>query len=141
MTTLILFLWLIPIAINVYIDRHGKKPNYGIVFTIRGIAAILHGVLFDVVVGWFPPNLHLYSVHELFLMWLPLLLFQVTSYWIIFELAINRVTGKEWLYFDRHEKDSGWIDKIFDALGNGAHLAAKIMALIVCIVAIATLYE
>ena len=139
MTTLILLLWLIPIAINVYIDRNGKKPNYAQVFIFRGVAALLHAILFDVAVGWLPDNLYQYSVLELLLIWLPMLLFQITSFWILFELALNKVRGREWLYFDRSENDSGWIDRIFNNLGNGAHLAAKIAALITCILSFATL--
>lgn len=141
MTTFILLLWLIPIAVNVYVDRNGRKPDYLKMFVLRGIAAILHGVLFDVVVGYFPDNLHTYSIWGLFMLWLPLLTFQVTSFWIIFELALNKVRGREWLYFDRKENDSGWIDKLFDWLGNGAHLFAKIAALIICILSILTLYS
>ena len=136
-----LLLWLIPIGVNVYMDRNGRKPDYLKMFVLRGIAAIVHGVLFDIVVGYLPDNLHTYSVWGLFVLWLPLLTFQVTSFWIIFELALNRVRGREWLYFDRKERDSGWVDQIFDALGNGAHLAAKIAALILLILSTISLYR
>ena len=141
MVTLMLLLWLIPIGVNVYMDRNGRKPDYLKMFVLRGIAAIVHGVLFDIVVGYLPDNLHTYSVWGLFVLWLPLLTFQVTSFWIIFELALNRVRGREWLYFDRKERDSGWVDQIFDALGNGAHLAAKIAALILLILSTISLYR
>jgi len=45
--TLKLLLWLIPIALNVWIDRNGRKPNYLLMFILRGFAAILHGILFN----------------------------------------------------------------------------------------------
>lgn len=140
MVTFILFLWLIPIAVNVYADRNGRKPNYGMMFVLRGMAALSHAVIFDIVCNYFPDNLHLYSHWQLFLIFLPLLLFYTTSFWIIFELALNMVRGRELLYFDRKERDSGWIDKIFDALGNGAHLVAKILALVLCVLSIMVIY-
>lgn len=141
MVTLILLLWLIPIAANVYWDRNGRKPDYLQMFVIRGMAAIVHGVILDIVCSIFPENLWSYSVLELFLMWLPILLFQTTSFWLLFEAALNIVRGRELFYFDRKERDSGWIDKIFDGLGNGAHLIAKILALITCVISIMVIYN
>ncbi len=141
MITFILFLWMIPIAANVYADRNGRKPNYLQMFVIRGMAAICHAVLLDVAVGYFPENLWAYSALDMLGMWAPVLLFQMTSFWLVFELALNIVRGREWLYFDRKEHDSGWVDKFFDALGNGAHLAAKIAALVVCVLSIIVIYH
>lgn len=141
MKTFILLLWLIPIALNVYVDRDGRKPNYLQMFLIRGLAAVLHAVILDVTCDVFPDNLWRYNAIELMLIWMPVLLFQVTSFWILFELVLNIVRGRELLYFDRQERDSGWIDQIFDALGNGAHLAAKIVALIICILSTMAIYN
>lgn len=144
MLTIILLLWLIPIAVNVYIDREGKKPNYTLVNTLRGMAAILHGLILDLVCGYFPEQMKIdpsvYSIWELVKMFAPIFLFQITSYWILFELAYNKVRGREPLYFDRKERDSGITDKIFDALGNGAHLTAKIIALVICVLSIIKIY-
>jgi len=141
MITFILLLWLIPIAVNVYLDRNGRKPDYLQMFVIRGMVAIVHGVILDITCNIFPDHLWTYSAWQLFLIWLPLLLFQVTSYWILFELALNIVRGRELFYYDRKERDSGWIDKLFDTLGNGAHLAAKLMALLICILSIINIYN
>lgn len=141
MVTFILLLWLIPIAVNVYADRNGRKPNYGMMFVIRGMAALTHAIIFDLVCDYFPDNLHLYSVWQLFLMYLPLLLFYTTSFWILFELALNIVRKRELFYYDRKEDDSGWIDQIFDVLGNGAHLIAKVIALTVCVLSIMVIYS
>lgn len=141
MITFILLLWLIPIAVNVYLDRNGRKPDYLQMFILRGIAAILHGVLLDIVCDVFPENLWSYSVWQLFLIWLPLLLFQATSFWILFELALNIVRKRELFYYDRKEDDSGWIDQIFDVLGNGAHLIAKVIALTICVLSIMVIYS
>jgi len=141
MTTFILFLWLIPIAVNVYVDREGHKPNYMIVFIIRGMAAILHGIILDVCCDYFPENLWQFSVLELIGIYAPIFLFQATSFWIFFELALNSILRREPFYFDRKERDSGWIDKIFDSLGTGAHLTAKVCAFIVMILSIITIYS
>lgn len=141
MKTFILLLWLIPIALNVYADRNGRKPNYLQMFVIRGFAAILHAILLDVCCHVFPDKLWNYNAVELLLIWAPVLLFQVTSFWILFEFGINIVRKRELFYFDRKENDSGWIDQIFDVLGNGAHLAAKIVALIICILSIMSIYS
>ena len=141
MVTFILLLWLIPIAVNVYVDRNGRKPNYGMMFVLRGMAAVVHGVIFDIFCNYFPDNLHLYSYWQLFLIFLPLLLFYTTSFWIIFELALNKVCGRELLYYDRKERDSGWIDQVFDVLGNGPHFVAKLLALGVLILSIITIYN
>ena len=136
MNIIMLVLWLVPIGLNVYWDKDGRKPNYLQMFMLRGITAILHGIVFDMTCRIFPPDLYRYSMWELVLIWTPLFTFQVTSFWILFELGLNLVRGREAFYFDRKERDSGWIDKIFDHLGSGAHLAAKIMALILCVLSI-----
>lgn len=141
MITFILLLWLIPIAANVYMDRNGRKPEYIQMFILRGMAAIIHAILLDVVCDVFPDNLWTYSVWGLILIWLPVLIFQTTSFWILFEIALNIVRKREVFYFDRKEHDSGWIDRIFDALGSGIHLLAKIIALVICILSIITIYN
>ena len=141
MKTFILLLWLIPIALNVYVDRDGRKPNYLQMFVIRGFAAILHAIILDVVCDVFPDNLWRYNAIELILIWMPVFLFQITSFWILFEIFLNIVRKRELFYFDRQENDSGWTDQIFDALGNGAHLAAKIVALIICVLSVMAIYN
>lgn len=134
-------MWLIPIGVNIYIDKDGKKPNYFLVFIFRAVAAIAHGIVYDLFFDYFPTEWSSYNYIETFLIYAPILFFQVTSFWILFELGLNIVRGRELLYFDRKENDSGWIDQIFDVLGNGAHLIAKIFALIICILSIMSLYH
>ena len=121
MITLFLLLWLLPIFGNVYLDRTGRKPNYLIMFILRGMAAILHGILFN------PHNLYDY---------LPIFLFQITSFWLLFEIFLNVIRHKPLLYFDNVEHDSGWIDKIFSKLGYTFHAFAKVLALAVCVFSI-----
>lgn len=126
MTTLLLLLWLIPIAANVYVDRKGRKPNYVIMFILRGMVAIGHGILFN------PQNMWDY---------VPVFIFQVTSFWLIFEIALNIVRGKDILYYDRSEGDSGIIDRFFKWTGPTAHFFAKLAALILCFLAVIKIYH
>lgn len=126
MITLKLFLWLIPIGVNVWVDRKGRKPNYLMMFMLRGMASIVHAVLFDPTVPM-----------DYFL----ILIFQVTSFWILFDLLLNALRGRPALYYDTKEGDSGWIEKIFARLGPTAYAAAKVGALTACILAIQTIYD
>lgn len=122
----LLSLWLIPIAANVYMDRNGRKPNYLAMFCARGFFAIVHAILFN------PHN---------FFDWWPILLFQVTSFWILFELALNIVRKKPLLYFDTVEHDSGLIDRVFSKLGITFHAFAKVLCFAVMVLSIAVLYH
>jgi hypothetical protein len=125
MIAFFLLLWLIPIAANVLADRNGRKPNYLVMFILRGMAAILHGVLFE------PDNFGEYF---------PVLVFQVTSFWLIFEATLNYLREKPLLYYDTVEKDSGYIDRFFAWAGNPAHTIAKVCTLILCILSIIVIY-
>ncbi len=115
---IVLLLWLIPIAANVYMDRKGRKPNYIQMFLLRGMAAILHAILFN------PHN-----VYD----WLPILIFQVTSFWLIFEIALNLVRGKHFLYYDHLEGDSGYIDRFFAWAGEKFHAVCKMLCFAVMV--------
>jgi len=126
MITLFLLLWLLPIVGNVYLDRTGRKPNYLIMFILRGMAAILHGILFN------PHNLYDY---------LPIFIFQITSFWIVFEISLNLVRGKHWLYYDHSEGDSGIIDRFFMWAGEKAHGIVKILCFIVMVLSIIVIYN
>jgi len=126
MITLKLLLWLLPIGANIYADRKGRKPNYIQMFVIRGMAAIAHGILFN------PHNMWDYA---------PVFVFQITSFWILFEIGLNIVTKKPILYYDRKEGDSGTIDRFFKWAGPGAHLVAKLAALVLCILSIIVIYN
>lgn len=126
MITLFLSLWAIVPAANVYADRNGRKPNYIIMFILRGAAAILHAILFN------PQNT---------IDWLPILIFQVTSFWILFELGLNMVRGNPLLYYDNFEGDSGILDRFFKWAGPTAHFVAKLAALILCVLSGIVIYH
>lgn len=117
MTTLLLFLWLIVIAGNVYADRMGRKPNYLQVNTIRIALAIVHCALFD-------PQANDWRTY------LPVFVFQITSYFIFFPWWLNIVTRKKpaFLYIDRVEHDSGWTDRALSRFSNDMVLVFKLAA-------------
>jgi hypothetical protein len=136
MTIFKLLLWWLPVAVNVIIDRKGKKPNYLIVNILRGIAAIVHGAIFFSGDTW--ENRHEWTDYA------TLILFQLTSFWLLFEVGLNLIriqnksllgglTMSNLLYYDTKEKDSGWVDLFFTWTGKGVHLGAKLAALYFCI--------
>lgn len=133
-----LLLWLIPIGVNIYADRKGRKPHYLVVNILRAMAAIVHG-------GLFVNNYEGYWYY-----WWPVLLFQVTSYWILFELGLNLAWNyyhkhpnekRPLLYYDNKEKDSGWIDRFFSWAGKTAHTATKILVLLAMIYSIILIFQ
>lgn len=130
-----LLVWFIPILVNVYADRKGRKPNYVMMFILRAFVAILHGALFvnDYQNYWY--------------YWWPVLVFETTSFWIFFELGLNLFYNyytkekRSLFYYDKKEGDSGTIDRIFKYLGDGAHTAAKLTALAMMLFSIVLIYQ
>ena len=132
MITIKLIVWLLLIAFNVYLDRNGRKPDYLVTGILRGIAAILYlGLIWDVQGG--------YSLWTDFKEFWSLLLFMGTSYWLFFEVGLNYLRIKPLLYYDRIERDSGWIDRFF-ADHPKLHTPAKIFALCLMILALIDIY-
>lgn len=142
MIAFFLSLWALVPSVNAWLDRKGAKRHYLLVNIIRGIAAVLHGALF------FPTDFLFHGRHVWDLSWgellailVPIVVFHLTSFWILFELQLNAYRKKPWDYYDRKEKDSGWIDRFFAWAGPVAHKIAKGLALILCILAIITIYH
>jgi len=128
--------WLLVPLANAWWDRKGRKPNYVAMFFLRGIAMILHmGLVFNPAYGeWMYCGV--------------LVLYYVTSYWIVFELALNIWQGKVkqfgsagLLYYDDSEGDSGWLDKFFAYTGAEFHFYSKLFALALCIMSIFSIYH
>lgn len=132
MVTIKLLLWLIPISVNIWIDRKGRKPDYLVVGILRGIISILYlGGVWSVQGG--------YHLIEDVVNLTPLIMFMVTSWWLFFEVGLNLVRGKNLLYFDTVEKDSGWIDRFF-AKYQKLHTPTKLFALLIMLISIYTIY-
>ena len=139
MIILKLLTWLLVIAGNVYADRNRRKPNYLLVNCMRGALMIVHAV-FVLPYPDYRCDYQCMSWYEPLVPYMPIFLFQLTSYWVFFPLALNLVWGEHWLYYDIKEKDSGWVDMLFAWAGWKAHLLSKILAFIVmvlCVVVIA----
>lgn len=135
MTTLKLLVWLLPISVNIYADRNGAKRNYLIVNILRGMCMILHGAMF------------IDSYEGYWYYWWPVIVFELTSYWILFDIGVNYFQKRKefpnsWiLYYDKKEGDSGWVDRIFKWLGPVAHATAKMIALAAMIFSIILIYK
>lgn len=141
MITIKLLTWFVVIIAFIIIDRKitkgGGKPNYIQYFIGRGFAAILHG-------AWILPTGPIpaweMTAWELLISWLPYLLFQVCSFWIVYEIGRNIWTKKPLLYYDQKENDSGIIDRFFAWTGPVFHAIVKVAALVIMILSIITIY-
>lgn len=119
--------WLIVPLINAWFDRKRPKRNYLQVNLLRGIALIAHGAFVMDMQGGY-----LVFDYNALRNW-AIVLFYFTSYWIVFELALNLLWGENLLYYDQKEGDSGWIDRIFKGRPV-LHALAKAVALIIAVI-------
>lgn len=110
----LIFLWLLYPLIESFIQSkliaRGWKPIYIMLFLIRGIVAIAHGALLDEFIG-----LSHWAGYFPGWQWVYVLVFQVCSFWIFFDLLLNLFRGKNWYYTG---KESGWLDEIKDKDGR-----------------------
>lgn len=129
-TFLIVITWLTIIAAKVFIDwsiieRDKKKIRHGFEIVIVAIVAVIHQALSGVnnieeweLAGW-------------------ILLFQTMSYFLLFDLSLNLMRGKEPFYFGKNAAS----DRLFQKLGNGTYFMTKVFALILMITAIVQIYK
>lgn len=127
MITFYLLIWFLAPEVNAWIDRKGRKPNYLQTFIVRAMVAFFHLCLFVKHPEQWP-----------LLVWV--VTYQVTSFWLWFEVRLNLYRGKPILYYDRTELDSGWIDRFFARRPNWQK-AAKVTALVTMILAIVRIYQ
>lgn len=136
-----LFSWFLVIFGRIWMDRNGRKySTYLPVWIALGALSIAHGALMDIEYredyfggGYIPWT------------FFPLVIWQMCSYWIFFELGINICmermlqlgVWKGLLYFDQKEGDSGNIDRFF-AKHPKLHTPAKIVVFIIFV--LLTLY-
>ena len=128
MITILLIIWLLFIVAEAYrnyriIEIGNSRPDYLQSFVLRGMAAIGHGVLFD------PANMGEY---------LPVFIFQVSSFWVLFPVVLNYMRQKPLLYYNT---TSGWIARVFAWIGSdGFYFFCKILSLVVSVFAAIVLY-
>lgn len=147
MTKFILILIWLPFVIlgfN-YIDwritRFGGKPNYLLYFIWRGGAAILHGILCLIFLEDKYVDYGTLSWWRLLFVWAPYVIFQVNSFWIVYELVRNIWTKAPYLlYYDTVEKDSGVVDRFFAWTGPTVHAYCKLLSLILVIISIIVIW-
>jgi len=133
MIALKLLVWLFVPMTNAWLDRKGAKRDYLVVNLIRGIVLILYlGGVWKVEGGYD-------FIHDIGYL-LPYVLYCFTSYWILFELLLNKLRGKDWLYYDTVEKDSGWVDRFFAWAGKETHYWIKFLAFVIMLVSILSIY-
>lgn len=145
MILLLILLWIaIILGFNIWdkkVTERGGKPEYLLYFTVRGFAAIVHGILMLMAVQDAKTYYSTLTGWELFVVWSPYLCFQVTSFWVIYESIRNLWTHHQVFYYDNVEKDSGYIDRFFAWAGWQFHLICKILALILCIFSVIVIYQ
>jgi hypothetical protein len=89
------------------------KPDYRILWIFRGFASILHGIALQI-------NSELTELQYVYLVG-----FQLCTFWILFDLILNKLRGKKWHYiggsdsskFDRIAPIPYWILKAFALIG------------------------
>jgi hypothetical protein len=102
----------------------GWKPIYFQLFVIRGMVSIGHGIFVGV------ENMAQYGL---------LVAFQACTFWILFDLLLNKFRGKPWYYLG---KESGWLDRMGSKDGSffiGLYWALKIIAFFVSILTLVLL--
>lgn len=101
-----LIIWLELVVIITFIHHYMIKemetrPIYMQWWIIRGLAAIIHAVISDEVnIEW--------SIEALVDYW-PMLIFQVSSYYLIFDPLLNKLRKLTFIYRGLH---SGWMDRL-----------------------------
>jgi len=112
-----MILWLLyPIIeafAQAYFIKLGNKPNYLQLFIIRGFAATMFGALVVQPEPYLPGIL--------------MFIFQVSSFWILFDPILNKLRGKPFTY---KGKDSGWLDK----LPTSIYWSLKVVALVAAVI-------
>lgn len=108
--TVLLLLFVAVVFLQVFlhyfmIEEMDTKPIYFQWFIIRGMIAIFHAAVFQVMDFW---------------QWLPILVWQLTCHFIIFNPALNKTRslnkenkGRLLYHFWYVGKDSGWLDRLF----------------------------
>jgi hypothetical protein len=92
------------------IEVKKKKPVYLQLFILRGMAAIAHGIIYDLITGEFQ-NAWMLSGWDLLKLYAPFIGFQIASHLLLFSPALNFLRHKE-KWFTYRGKDSGWLDGI-----------------------------
>lgn len=119
--------WIIVPIINAWLDRKRPKRNYIVVNILRFIALIIHGAFVMQMEGGY-----LVFDYNALRNWC-IVGFYFTSYWLVFEAALNFLWKEPLLYYDTQEGDSGYVDGFFKKYPK-LHIPAKVLALVLAII-------
>lgn len=128
MITFYLLIWVAYIWIDVWnnyyiIEVNDRRPNYLLMNIVRGVAFVLYGrFVWDL-------SLDLQALY--------VFLYCLTSFWILFDLALNIARRKHPLYIGQH---SGWIDQ-YGFKYPALYYLGKAVALAALIFSIAKIYQ
>jgi hypothetical protein len=139
MTTIQLLLWIFYIALDVWINYriievNDSRPNYLLMNIVRGAAFVVYGRLIwdasiELTYGW-----DVFRVtEETFYM----TIYCLTSFWILFDLGLNRARNKHPLYIGQN---SGWIDQ-YGFKYPSVYYLGKLCALAALVYSIAKIYQ
>lgn len=139
MITLKLLIWQLYVSFDVWINYriievNDSRPNYLLMNIVRGTAFIVYGRLIwdasiELTYGW-----NVFRVtEETFYM----TIYCLTSFWILFDLALNLARRKHPLYIGQH---SGWIDQ-YGFKYPALYYLGKAVALAALIFSIAKIYQ
>jgi len=98
--------WLALILINVYIDWRLIKSGKGVNHVVETVIRIAVGILYaGLVFGVRRPDEHFQWVA----------LFEATSFYLFFELLLNKARGLDWFYLGNTAVTDRWFKKNFPA--------------------------
>lgn len=131
-----MIIWLLFILAEVYrnyymIEKQKSSPNYGISFVLRAMAAIAHGIYMDVRYDIYPDNMWDYTYWESVLILLPLLIFQTTTFYLLFDPLLNYTRKKPF----NDIGEANWLDR-FGQKHPKAYWTFKAMIAFVAVVTI-----
>jgi hypothetical protein len=128
MITLKLIIWQLYVSFDVWINYriievNDSRPNYLLMNIVRGVAFVLYGrFVWDLSLDM-----------EAFI----ILVYCTTSFWLLFDIGLNRARKKHPLYIGQH---SGWIDQ-YGFKYPALYYLGKAVALAALIFSIAKIYQ
>lgn len=116
--------------LDYFVTRNGRKPNYLKYNLVKTIVGLICFVFMGEFSSW----------SRFFISGVVVAIFELTSFWLGYEIIRNIWTKKHLLYFDQFELDSGGVD-LFFAKNPDLHTPAKIAALVLCIFTAIIIYH
>ena len=125
--------WLIFIALEIarhyrIIEVKKERPSYISSFFFRAFFAI---VCLALTYDTFDPFVNFFE-------FTPYMIFQLTSFWILFDLGLNLVRRKPILY---NGENSGWLDDVDEVFSIQAYYLLKLVAIITMFYTISVLLK